>query len=193
MMMECTEYERALLDEIMCRAQCGECFNPIFFKNPAETPGVVTAACLSQWYPSEFELEGQRYVHAEQYMMAEKARLFGDLSTLRALLQTTSPGKAKALGRSVQGFDQACWQSQRFDIGLRGNFAKFSQNAALKDFLLIGTGNRLLAEASPDRIWGIGLSAKDEYAHDPLHWRGLNLLGLALMQVRDKLRSQPTG
>ena len=44
-------------------------------------------------------------------------------------------------------------------------------------------------EASPvDRIWGIGLAAEDARASQPEQWRGLNLLGYALMEVRDRLR-----
>ncbi|WP_236573341.1 NADAR domain-containing protein [Nocardia caishijiensis] len=43
-------------------------------------------------------------------------------------------------------------------------------------------------EASPlDRVWGIGLSAQDERAVDPRRWRGLNLLGFAVMRARDEL------
>ena len=61
---------------------------------------------------------------------------------------------------------------------------KFGQHPALREFLL-GTGDRVLVEASPmDRVWGIGLAADDERAADPARWRGLNLLGFALMEAR---------
>jgi ribA/ribD-fused uncharacterized protein len=46
----------------------------------------------------------------------------------------------------------------------------------------------VLVEASPrDRIWGIGMSAGHRDASRPSRWRGLNLLGFALMNVRDQL------
>jgi ribA/ribD-fused uncharacterized protein len=65
--------------------------------------------------------------------------------------------------------------------------AKFGQRAELREFLA-GTGNRVLVEASPtDRVWGIGLAATDERAADPARWRGLNLLGFALMEARARL------
>lgn len=67
--------------------------------------------------------------------------------------------------------------------------AKFGQHPELRDFLL-GTGNRVLVEASPrDRIWGIGLAADDDRATSPAHWPGLNLLGFALMEVRHRLQA----
>ena len=72
---------------------------------------------------------------------------------------------------------------------MRGNTAKFAQNPDLEEWL-IGTGDVVLVEASPvDTIWGIGLAADDKRALDPRTWRGLNLLGFALMKVRAKLRS----
>jgi ribA/ribD-fused uncharacterized protein len=182
-------HERALLDELMQRAEHGERIKAVYFWGHTERPGGVTAACLSQWYPAAFEVDGQRYAHAEQFMMAEKARLFGDEAARQAILQTDKAGAVKALGRGVQGFDDAVWEAERFGIVLHGSVAKFGQNAALGEFLL-GTGERLLVEASPvDRIWGIGLAADDERAKDPRRWRGLNLLGFALMQAREALRS----
>jgi len=38
-----------------------------------------------------------------------------------------------------------------------------------------------------DAIRGIGLAAGDPRAADPRRWKGLNLLGFALMVVRDRL------
>ena len=68
-----------------------------------------------------------------------------------------------------------------------GNLGKFDQNPDVRRFLL-GTGSRELVEASPvDDIWGIGLAADDPHAQDPATWRGLNLLGRALVEVRAAL------
>jgi ribA/ribD-fused uncharacterized protein len=118
-------------------------------------------------------------------MMAEKAALFGDRETREQVLQAPNPGAAKALGRQVRGFDEAAWLKHRFSIVVRANKAKFAQNTELGQFLK-QTGSRVLVEASPvDRIWGIGLAQDDEKVNNPNLWRGLNLLGFALMRVRD--------
>jgi ribA/ribD-fused uncharacterized protein len=142
---------------------------------------------LSQWWPAAFELDGVGYATAEHYMMAEKARAFGDEERLAMILEAESPDRAKALGRKVQGFDAAAWDAAAFDIVVRGNHAKFGQNDVLKRFLL-ATGERVLVEASPlDRIWGIGMVESDVRAGNPAAWEGKNLLGFALMEARARL------
>lgn len=94
---------------------------------------------------------------------------------------------AEALGQKVTGFDEAAWTANRFTIVVRGNLEKFASSDALRAYL-IGTGNRVLVEASPvDRIWGIGLDTNHKNAKVPTEWRGLNLLGFALMQARSIL------
>ena len=122
-------------------------------------------------------------------MMAEKARVFGDSENLNAILASSSPKDIKAYGRAVRNFNPSKWNAVKFDIVVKGNIAKFSQNPELKRFLL-STGEAELVEASPkDRIWGIGLSEDDPRALDKSKWLGSNLLGRALMEVRDKLRN----
>ena len=157
----------------------------VFFWGHHPSPdGGVTKSCFSQWWLSPYGVE---YRTAEHFMMAAKARLFGDAATLERILAAGHPKQAKDLGRSVAGFDEAVWLAHRFDFVVAGNQAKFSQHPDLAGFLL-GTGQRVLVEASPvDRIWGIGLAADSPDAARPDHWRGLNLLGFALMQVRQML------
>ncbi|MES1184075.1 MAG: NADAR family protein [Myxococcales bacterium] len=167
----------------------GERFNYLcFWGHRRRADGRLTETCFSQWYPTGFEVAGVRYATAEHYMMAEKARLFGDEAALERILQAPSPGAAKSLGRTVQGFDEQRWNAQRFEIVVAGNLAKFSQHRDLGAFLR-ATKQRVLVEASPvDRIWGIGLSRDDPRAERPEQWRGLNLLGFALMVVRRGLQ-----
>ena len=120
-------------------------------------------------------------------MMVEKARLFGDDAMREKILNAQTPAGAKSLGRRVRGFDEDQWCRNRFSIVVRANQAKFEQNEILRNYLL-GTGSRILVEANPaDFIWGIGWGQEDAQSKNPNEWRGLNLLGFALMQVRDQI------
>jgi ribA/ribD-fused uncharacterized protein len=142
----------------------------------------------SQWSPARFVFDGTEYNCCEQYMMAEKARVFGDDATLQKILGSTSPRQQKAMGRKVRGFEGALWNEVCRGIVYTGNLARFSQNPDHRD-LLLATGMKTIVEASPvDRIWGVGLAPGDPRAADPSQWCGTNWLGIALMQVRDTLR-----
>src|ERR1051325_10088307 len=113
---------------------------------------------FSQWAKYPFEIDGKTYVTCEQFMMAEKARLFGDTEMESSILATSNPRQQKAFGRKVRGFDQAKWEAAREEIVYRANLAKFSQHEDLRQMLL-DTGDRTIAEASPnDSIWGIGMA-----------------------------------
>jgi ribA/ribD-fused uncharacterized protein len=159
----------------------------LFWGHTPKGGGELDAACLSQWWPAVFDADGQRFASAEHYMMWRKAKLFNDEATAAAVLTVGSPAKAKALGRTVTGFDDGVWQRHRWDIVVAGSVAKFGSDPALRSFLL-ATRRRVLVEASPlDRIWGIGLAADSEHATNPSEWRGLYLLGFALMEAREQL------
>lgn len=157
-----------------------------FWGHKKNNDATVGATCLSQWFEAGFDIDGIRYPTAEHYMMAEKARLFGDDDALQKILQATHPGDAKKLGRTVKNYQEEMWRQYRFDIVVRGNRAKFSQNDRLKKFF-ISTEKKVLVEASPrDRIWGIGMGKSNPDVESPSKWKGLNLLGFALMEVRAK-------
>ncbi|MBQ1883799.1 MAG: NADAR family protein [Bacteroidales bacterium] len=148
----------------------------------------VQKTCLSQWYACNFCVSGIEYFTTEQYMMASKALLFKDLDVYQQIFQAKTPQEFKNLGKLVKNYDDTVWNLHKDRIVVEGNYAKFSQNPALKNFLL-STGNKILAEASPyDKIWGIGLEESDDRVLDPAQWQGENHLGFALMTVRDMLR-----
>ncbi len=159
-----------------------------FWGHRPRPDGRIGASCLSQWWPAPFAVDGVAYATAEHWMMAGKARLFEDAAAERAVLAAAHPAEAKKAGRLVRGFDEAIWERERFRIVVEGSVHKFGAHPELREFLL-GTGDRVLVEASPvDRVWGIGLAADDEAAADPERWRGPNLLGFALMEARERLR-----
>ena len=177
----------ANIDELRTAAQAGERFKYLYFWGHVPTEEATGPWCLSQWWEAPFVIDGLVYATAEHYMMAEKARIFGDERASARARAARSPGEAKRVGREVEGFDEALWTRERFGVVVRGSTAKFSQHDDLKTYLL-GTKNRVLVEASPkDRIWGIGLAENEDSASNPLNWDGLNLLGFALMKVRNSL------
>jgi ribA/ribD-fused uncharacterized protein len=161
----------------------------LFWGHQPPPAGGAGKGCLSQWWPAPFTVDGMSYPTAEHFMMTAKALLFRDTCAADRIRAAPHPRAAKALGREVRGFDERLWAQRRFDLVVRGNLAKFGQHTDLGNYLS-GTGSRVLVEASPaDRVWGIGLAADDARATSPEHWPGLNLLGFALMEVRQQLRS----
>ncbi len=173
-------------EHLLERIEAGEHLKFLFFWGHRKST-TITKSCFSQWYESKFVVNGIEYQTAEHYMMAAKAQLFGDKDIYQQIIESDNAAKAKALGRKVKGFSQRVWEEHRFQIVVRANFHKFSQNQQLANFL-INTKQRILVEASPvDNIWGIGLAQDSKNAQHPSRWNGLNLLGYALMETRDIL------
>nr|WP_322623757.1 NADAR family protein [uncultured Flavobacterium sp.] len=159
-----------------------------FWGHQPAKDGSITKSCFSQWWEADFIVNGITYRSAEHWMMAKKAELFNDNETLEKILVCESPADVKKLGREVQNYNEEAWLKNRYEIVKEGNLHKFNQNEALKSFLL-STEDIVIVEASPvDNIWGIGLPADSKKALNPAEWRGPNLLGFALMEVRDALK-----
>ncbi|MDX1472144.1 MAG: NADAR family protein [Flavobacteriaceae bacterium] len=83
---------------------------------------------FSQWYKAPMIINGIEYNCCEQYMMAEKARLFEDKEALKEIMATKDPRKQKAIGRKVKNFDQEKWEGIARSVVYKANYAKFSQN-----------------------------------------------------------------
>ena len=143
---------------------------------------------LSNWYASEFMIEGKTFSSMEQFMMHQKALLFNDQQVAKQIMETNDPSIIKALGRQVAGYNEIDWNGIRQIVVYEGLIAKFSQNESLKNKLLT-TKDALLVECSiSDKIWGNGLSITDPDRLSKEKWKGQNLLGYTLMKVRDKLK-----
>lgn len=142
-----------------------------------------------QWYKTNFIDENNiKFSCTEQYMMFKKAMLFGDKQIAYKILLETDPSKMKKYGRLIKNFDDKIWNENKFTIVYNGNYLKFTQNDELKKYIK-STGNSILVEASPyDNIWGVKLSADNDDILYPEKWKGENLLGFALMQVRDNIK-----
>ena len=176
------------LDSLQLEYQSGKKIDYLFFwGHQPSVDGSISKTCLSQWWKSDFYIDIDKYCCMEQYMMAEKARLFNDDEILTKIMKSNDPKQIKELGRKVRNFTEDEWEKKRYSIILNGNFAKFLQNEDLKQFLL-GTKNKVIVEASPyDKIWGIGMALEDKDINNFLIWKGQNLLGFALMEVRDEI------
>lgn len=154
----------------------------VCFHNPNEDNGY-----LSNWYLSKFTVDNVTFSSMEQYMMYKKAVCFRDKNTAEKILATNDVAEIKALGRLVADYNESYWNGVRQIVVFEGLIAKFLQNEDLKK-LLKATENAILAEcAVKDRIWGIGLSMKDPERFEIDKWKGQNLLGYALVMVRERL------
>lgn len=177
------------VDDILKEKKTGIERNQILFwghhpRNETE----IDKSCLSQWYMADFYVGHIKYCCMEQYMMSKKAELFGNVEIRDRIMNTDKQEEIKQLGREVRPFESKIWNQFKRSIVLTGNYYKFSQIPKLRHFLM-DIGEALLVEASPyDEIWGIGLSEEAAREGNVDHWRGRNLLGFALMEVRDELR-----
>ena len=151
----------------------------VFFWKDDEENG-----CFSNWFRRKFVIDDFEYLFVEQYMMAQKAKLFHDSERYTAILRASKQWECKELGKQVKPFDSKVWDAVKYEVVKVANRAKFEQNAELMAKLL-NTGNAILAEASPnDAIWGIGLDAAAASEVNPSEWPGQNLLGKILMELR---------
>ncbi|KAI6190734.1 NADAR domain-containing protein [Aphelenchoides bicaudatus] len=150
-------------------------------------PFYTTRYPFSNFYPVEFT--ATTFYSSEQYFMYRKATQFNDAFSQQQLLKERDPKACKSIGRQVRNFDKDVWTSVSFGIMLQALRAKFSHNQNLKDYLL-ATGDGILVESAPrDRLWGIGMGENNPDVADPAKWKGRNLLGKALMQVRDEFKA----
>lgn len=149
------------------------------FSNFADTPFVATV-----------NGEKLNFNNTEQYFMYRKALEFGDKAVAVDILKLGSnPKIAKSLGRKVRNYDDEVWNKIRYQVMLEGNLEKYRQNADAREQLLDKyLRDKSFVEASPlDTIWGIGLSEEDPDANDNTKWKGQNLLGKVLDEVRSIL------
>ena len=162
----------------------GQKVDAYFFHRPEELHGY-----LSNWYPSPFDLDGIHFSSVEQYIMYRKCMMFGDEASARAVLETEDTATQQAIGRKAKGYIGSVWAGMRQMVVYRGLLAKFRQNEELKQKLL-DTGNTYLVEcAASDKIWACGVRLDDDKRFDASNWTGNNILGFALMAVRDQLRA----
>lgn len=154
----------------------------------------------SNWSPAEFDAEmminGEKktlhFYNTEQYFMYVKAIVFGDYDTAEKILNTKNPKTAKQLGREVKNYDDSVWNEMRYKVMVDANKAKYSQNPDLKKLILSEEfKDKGFVESSPkDLCWGTGFAENHPDADNEEKWKGKNLLGKALDEVRNWLIEQ---
>lgn len=163
----------------------GQKVDAVFFHKPNEPYGF-----LSNWSPSPFDFDGLHFTSTEQYIMYRKCMLFGDEASASAVLATDDVAQQQAIGKKAAGYNDHIWAGMRQMVAYRGLMAKFSQNEDLKRKLL-ATGDAFLIEcAGSDKVWACGVRLNDEKRFDASNWERDNILGCALMEVREKLKQE---
>jgi ribA/ribD-fused uncharacterized protein len=130
---------------------------------------------------------------SEQYFMYQKAVQFGDDAMAQRILAARTPGQAKQLGRQVRNFDDVVWTAKRYDVMVEALRYKVRVCPEFREALRATQGKRLVEGSPSDRIWGVGIAKDDPAILDEANWRGQNLLGRALMQVRDEIFPEAAG
>ena len=144
---------------------------------------------FSNFVTADIQYRGYSFSTTEQAFMYAKAVAFSDdITAIKLLDPTLDPWDAKALGREVKNYTDYVWSKVRYTRMLEVNREKY-KNARYRK-LLLDTGDKLIVECNPrDPVWGIGLAETDERCLDATQWRGENLLGQVLMQIRSELKS----
>lgn len=159
----------------------------VFFWKPLDKGGKTGTHVLTSWHNAPFKVNRVSFSCVEQYLTAEKALLFEDQVVYKLSLKKMHPKEYRELAGDILNFDETLWEKHRVDVVFQGNFAKFSQNKQLKEYLK-NTKDKIIVKSSPyDAIWGIGLAKDHENAIKPELWQGGNLLGFVLMEVRAQL------
>ena len=160
----------------------GKRVDAVYFHKPEEPYGF-----LSNWYLSDIEVDGQQFTSTEQYIMFRKCMILGDTDAAQQVMATNDPAEQQMIGQHAKCYNDAVWSGLCQVVAMRGLLAKFTQHDDLRQWLL-STGNAYLVEcARTDRRWACGIGLKDDARHDITKWKGRNILGFALMEVRNQI------
>lgn len=152
----------------------------------------TTRYCFSNHFKCEsLTIDGKRFLCTEQYYMYYKAVVFDDVDIMHAIMNETDPKTMKRMGEEVRGFDQRKWFSVSIKVMAIAQLHKYAQDPLLRE-QLFETDETELVEASPTDIrWGVKLAIDDDRIADKRQWGGLNLMGLILTELRERLKQNP--
>ena len=107
-----------------------------------------------------------------------------DKKTAEDILKCDTALDAKRLGYKINGFDMHKWSTEGYNICHEGIKSKFVQNPLLLQ-MLKATGDKVIVEASTDKLWGTGIGLGDNQALNPSYWHSTGWMSSILMDIRD--------
>ena len=146
---------------------------------------------FSNFYPVGFYESGDYFSSSEQYIQYKKATYFKDFQAAAEIMTTDDPLECKKLAREINNYNEHRWNQVAYDICEPGVHAKFKQNIKLTNMLIM-SGNKKLAEASRDDVWGTGFYLGHVNCADPNKWINQGILGQMLCKLRTELQTNNT-
>jgi len=139
-------------------------------------------------WPVQIRLQTMTYHCAKQALAAEQAKTFGDDEGFRKVMDAQTPAEVSYSREETKEATEEEWAMATKKKLYVIQEAKFRQYPELQSRLL-ATGESVLAAYLPkDNLMGIGISTDDVRAKNPIHWRGQNVLGTILMELRELFR-----
>ena len=130
---------------------------------------------------------GRSYNCNEQYIQSEKAKLFDNAESFKNIMSSTDPREMKRLGRQVKGYIDAKWKEHSHTTIMDCVRRKIYDYGKMQE-LLLATGNKTIGEGTPDMHFGVGLHISDPRVLNADEWKGKNIMGTALMEVRSEIQ-----
>jgi ribA/ribD-fused uncharacterized protein len=151
-------------------------------------PAADEVHLLSQWACTAFVADGVFYPTLTHFLMAGRAEVFGSATARLRILRARGPREAEALGYQVKAPSESSWATLLETLLDRGTLCKAIQNDSVQRVLLASAEAVIVSAGLADDLMGVGLRRDDARVSRPSQWQGQNLLGLALMDVRERLR-----
>lgn len=141
---------------------------------------------LSNFHKAPIRFNGRTYPTIEHAYQHDRATYLGKHSIANQVLTATTPQEAKKTGNRAG-------RSQEWDLCKQERLksivtAKFKQHLDLKN-KLVATGSTTLIEATYDPFWGAGAPITARTLREGT-WRGRNVFGQILDQVRTEMRRE---
>ena len=142
---------------------------------------------LSNLYmEAPIHIDGKTYNCNEQFYTHSMATFFKDTDAAAKSLRITNPYQLIDLQKEIVNVDRRRWEHEAKRILYLANMAKYTQNISAREALL-NTADDVIGEASFSRTWGIGMSIGDVRALNTDRWKGRNVMGNILMNIRESL------